>query len=725
MDNDQHIETSSADSTLGWQSLIGPRWALIVVAALLVAHAVLAMSAVVSKSVTFDEILYLSSGYSYWETGDYRLQPESGILPQRWAALPLCVSDVRYPSLEQPAWWGSSGSNMAMQFFYGVGNDVEKMLWRGRSMMIVLSLVLGVAVYVWSRHLFGLGGGLISVVLYALSPTALAHGPLITSDIAMSAGVMISTGCLWTMMHHVNGRTLIASGVALGLLLVTKMSAVLVLPLALGLWGLREWLGQPLHVEGRQDTPVKSFDERLRYWGIAVAAQLFIALLVVWWFYGFRASTFKHAQQGRDRMDTSYAIRGMEEEGFVGAAVVLTNSLGILPQPYLQGFSKIVRRTKTRRSFLNGQYSRTGWKSFFPYCLLVKTPWPTLLFVAAAAGTLAWQSHRDPTDEGSNDTKPWTDVGRVMYHGAPLWAFFIIYWAMAIMSGINIGHRHLLPTYPIMFVFAGAVGYWLRPFQWRAALPIMALAGWLLAESFCCWPNYLAYFNRIAGGSAGAHRHLVDSSLDWGQDLPGLKRWLERERSRDNGNAAPAEVFVSYFGTGSLDYYGIDGHQLPSFAVWPDERVRYRPLTAGTYCISATMLQSIYLSPFGRWSERYEADYQRLLGQVPQFEQWQAREDFLDSSDEARQRRGLLKRFLELRFCRLCAFLRQRQPDDQVGYSILIYRLTAADVMQSLNGPPAELESSPAGQPSGEMPTVVSPSRELPVDDLSNDDLPP
>ena len=691
-------EKCERNSPSDWREYTRPTWTIVVVLVILAVHIGLALSAASRKSVTFDELSYLATGYSYWHTGDYRLQPESGNLPQRWAAIPLLFSNVKYPTLEQPAWWFSAGPVMAMQFFYDQGNDVDMMLWRGRCMMVVLSALLGLSIFFWSRHLFGTAGAVISLTVFALSPTFLANGPLVVSDVALSFGVMVFLGCLWISMHWFSRLTLMASGIALGVLLVTKMSAVVVFPLAAALWALREWRRKPLVIHDGHATSVQSFDERLRYWGISLLSHALVALLVMWTFYGFQGRTFRHAKPGRDVIGKAYQIRGIEEEGILGAAVKLTSTLHVVPQPYLQGFSKIVRRTKTRRAFLNGEYRRTGWKSFFPYCFLHKTPWPIFVLIAAAVGTQLWKTQKRPIAEGENDHESTNtecernSLRRMAYHGAPLWAFFVLYWMIAITSNINIGHRHLMPTYPILFVFLGAVGYWFRPWRWMATVPTLAILAWLSVETLTAWPHYLAYYNPSAGGPSNAYRHLVDSSLDWGQDLRGLKRWLDDEATRQNKQDISNRVYISYFGTGKRAYYGIEGHFLPSFAIWPDEELQFRQLQGGTYCISATMLQSIYLSPFGRWNDRYEAEYHELLNSIPKFQQWQNQNDFLDNTPTARKQRATLKRFLELRFCRLCAFLRQREPDDRIGYSIHIYRLTDADVAQALNGPPAELD---------------------------------
>ncbi|HXG12721.1 MAG TPA: hypothetical protein VNK04_23385, partial [Gemmataceae bacterium] len=121
---------------------------------LLVGYYALAVSGVWDKSVTCDEIAHLTAGYSYWITHDYRLNPENGNLPQRWAALPLLLGRPAFPALEQPPWYHSDVWWVGHQFFYESGNDPDAMLFQGRVMMALLGVGLGVAVYVWSMRLF-------------------------------------------------------------------------------------------------------------------------------------------------------------------------------------------------------------------------------------------------------------------------------------------------------------------------------------------------------------------------------------------------------------------------------------------------------------------------------------------------------------------------------------------------------------------------------------------
>ena len=208
-----------------------------------------------------------------------------------------------------------------------------------------------------------------------------------------------------------------------------------------------------------------------------------------------------------------------------------------------------------------------------------------------------------------------------------------------------------------------------------------------VVEAMRVSPDFLAYFNGLAGGPAGGYQHLLDSSLDWGQDLAGLGRWL------DTNNAVGSErstVYLSYFGNAPPEYYGIHPVYLPGF---PDLIAPRQPpkLGAGVYCISANLLQSLYLydAP-GAWTQAYEARYQDVLYNLR----------LLDSTASDPQARARLIRqtgadywprlfylYERLRFARLTAFLRQRKPDVTIGHSIFVYRLTDEDVARALQGP--------------------------------------
>src|SRR5581483_11782005 len=236
------------------------------------------------------------------------------------------------------------------------------------------------------------------------------------------------------------------------------------------------------------------------------------------------------------------------------------------------------------------QWSIVGFRSFFPRAFLYKTPLPLLLLlVLAIVGALS-------------NRRSW----KIENIFNPLWGFALLYAAFAVTAQLNIGHRHLLPVYPALFIACGAVVHLLRRQRRTLFATVIALMlFWHIQESFAVRPNYLAYFNQIAGGPSHGHEHLVDSSLDWGQDLPELKNWIDAHQS----NTKPRPVYLAYFGTADPRAFEIEAESLV-----PDRFSRVPSnLRGGLYCISATTLQSVYALEIGPWSAPYERRYRMAL----------------------------------------------------------------------------------------------------------------
>jgi hypothetical protein len=275
-----------------------------------------------------------------------------------------------------------------------------------------------------------------------------------------------------------------------------------------------------------------------------------------------------------------------------------------------------------------------------------------------------------------------------------------VYLPACLLSHLNIGQRHILPTYPAMFVLAGAAAAWLVQrhwVRWVMTSLLVALLVWFIGASVFVRPHYLAYFNELVGGPRQGYRHLVDSSLDWGQDLPGLRQYLDSHGLNQPGQT---QVYLSYFGTGDPAYYGIHTRLLPGYPQAPapaDARRLVAPLTGGCYCISATTFQAIYLYFPGAWNPAYEDQYQRLRQIWTEFST-QLQDPVRARAVEESGSQTLLQvnlAYRDMMLGRLCAYLRQHRrehpPDDEVGYSILIYHLTDQEVAVALSGPPAEL----------------------------------
>lgn len=649
---------------------VGPmRPALVVLVTLLLAgHFLLAVGSKRHESTTADELVHLTAGFSYWRNDDYRLQPENGNLPQRWAAFPTWVKDAKFPALEDNIFWRTSDAwILGHQFFYETGEDHFPRLMAGRAMIALFSVGTGLLVFCWSRRLFGDTGAVISLIFFVFSPDFLAHGALVTSDVCMVFFFLAAVGAWWKHLHDGRARIWWLSAMLFGLAFVAKYSAVFLVPMMVMMALGRAFAPQPLRLMGG------TFTTRAGKFGAAALSALghgAVAFLVIWAFYGFRYSAFSSALPPADHFIRSW--ENFETSlGATGRFLHLARQGHILPEGYLYGFAYVLETVKARAAFLNGDYSVTGWPTFFLWSFALKTTLALLLACLVTAVLVAQRWSLCST----------TRLRADLYGILPLAALFVVYGYSQITSHLNIGHRHLLPIYPVLFIGIGALGSGLGARRW----PFVALVGALLAAQIAAAvriaPHFLAYFNELGGGPRNGRHHLVDSSLDWGQDLPGLKSWLETHSTGE-------PVYLSYFGSGEPAYYGLQVRRL-AFVNGFRFPVFYTKLEPGIYCISATILSQVYGPTQGKWTTQDEREYQSLRAIEPLFADYErdpARRPALERDVPASRWREMITRFDALRTSRLCQYLRIRQPDAEIGYSILIYRLTAAEVASATAG---------------------------------------
>jgi len=619
------------------------------VALLLGLHFAMAVGSKVHQSTTSDELVHLTGGFTYWRFDDYRLQPENGNLPQRWVALPAVVAGVPFPYLDQVYWKVSDAWVMGHEFFYETGHDHFPMLMAARAMTAVFSVALGLLVFLWSRRLFGTAGAFVSLLFFTFCPTVLAHGGYATSDVCMAFFMLASVGAYWRHLGRPGAGPLALSAVTFGLACVAKFSAPLLLPMLA--------VCAVVHLAAARGSCGRVLG--------SAAVHALAALAIIWACYGFRYSAFNPAVPAADQFIEDWP-QMYARTGGIGVVIHHLADWKVLPEAFLYGMAYVVQTSQARGAFLNGEYSLTGWPSFFPWAFGLKTTLPFLLAAAAATVLLVRRKAATPP----------------VLALTPLLALFVIYWAVSITSHLNIGVRHLLPTYPVLFILTGVLGtYLVRPRRGGALLVALLLA-WHAGESLAVAPHYISYFNEVAGGPAGGYRHLVDSSIDWGQDLPGLADWLK-------GHRRPHEdVYLAYFGTGEPTYYGIDAKHLNNLNAFLFDEP-YIDLGPGLYCVSVTSLMQPYGITRGAWTRENEREFEVQRVFEPRY-----REFDRDPAKRAQLVRDLPEsqwvksrnRYQQLRFARLCHYLRVRHPDAVVNYSIFVYRLSAEEVRAATGG---------------------------------------
>jgi len=661
-------------------------WIAAAVIALLAGHYVLAYTATLGAATTFDEPLHMVAGVAYWTLDDYRLQPENGNLPQRWCGIPLLFMNLNFPTLDQPVWRESEAILLGRQYLYTCGNDPQAMLAASRAMATVWSTALCLVVFLWSRSIFGTAGGLVSLTLAAFWPALVAHGPLATSDACGALFFTLGAWSLWELFQRITPGTLAAAFFALGLAPIAKHSSVMLVPLAILYLAVIALLGHPLVVDlGPWKTVVRGRGQRTALAAAALVVPLAGAIFFIWASCGFRYEVAGPNCGPQEFRRYTTLESCSEHAGTIGRICGVLATWRLLPEGWLYGLSYVGATVRTRYAFAIGSYSIDGWWWYFPLCFAIKNTLPSLILSlwgigVACRGLLESIGRRLP-------------FGRATYASLAPLGILVVFWPTFLTSHLNIGERHMLPSYPALMVLAGgtlaaASSAWV----WRAVVILLAFHAIDVASR---WPSSLAYFNQFVPRGR-EYRWLVDSNLDWGQDLLRLRAWLDR-------HAEPGEpVYACYFGSDLVDRVlpQAESIDLAPAAGMP------RRLQPGVYCTSATLLQGVYAEPLGPWCTAFEATYQRARrfidaatedasaagaivndsrGDLPSVQPHEA-------ADDAAVREAAVHAFNLLQAGRLRAFLRQREPDATVGGSILVFRLSAADLAQALAGPPAELE---------------------------------
>jgi hypothetical protein len=633
-----------------------------------------AVGSTLGKTATSDEPLHIVGGASYWQLNDYRLHPENGNLPQRWCAIPLVLAGWPLPSFEQPGWALSNMVSLARAYLFENGNPSWRMLLLARSFAAVWGVLIALLVYVWSRALFGPEGAWLSLLFCLTDTTLLANAPLATSDACAAFFFGGSTLAIWRMLQLPSPASVSVAALAVAGLFVAKLSAPLEIPVGIILLAIRSWFGPPWEVSWGGQKRSVSAGVRLATLGACVALVGLAAWLAVWIVFGFRyeAMNPQAVPAGVLAGWGTLAESTRELGGGKGRLLAFLGEHHVLPEAYLYGMSFVLNML-LRQSFFCGDYSIDGWWSYFPFTFLVKTPLPTLagLFLLPLLA-VRWMQK---SSLGSGE--------RGWYPLTPLFILLAIYWVASVTTTLNIGHRHMLPIYPVIFVLLGSLPALTRERPGLRRLP-WALAACSCLVSFWAFPNYLAFFNGIVRQDEAWH-YLIDSNLDWGQEHSTVASFMARER-RTYGDQHP--IYGCLFGPTPMQSLGAAPLLLPTAF----DDVPLPPLGPGTYCVSATHLQGIYVPMWGPWRASWEERFQdrsRALALLTPLSPEERQKSYA-VPPEMFERIG--KEFHMLEYHRLLAQLREREPDEVLNGAILIYRLDRATLDALLAAaPPAQM----------------------------------
>jgi hypothetical protein len=500
------------------------RWVWIAVIVLLAMQVAQVVTIVHRESLTWDEDDHMFAGYMMWKTGDYGLNPEHPPLVKLLATLPLLGEKLWVPLLQNREFKAEAYQDGLVWLARNDGAS-QRLVFRMRLAAGLLALGLSLVVFFAARDWFGTPAALVALTLVTFDPNILAHSALVTTDVGLSLFFLASIYGFYRYVKKPTLLRLLLTCVAAGLLLTTKHSGILLAPILLLLIG-GEIVAAPKGSRGRV---------ALRLGG-AFAAIVVVGVTVLWAFYGFRYA----ARPAGLVLSTSLAEYVGPLSHFNATAVMAIAHLHLLPESYLMGLVDVKRMAQWYPTFILGKNYAHGVWWYFPVVIAVKT-------TLGLAGLLALTAFAIITRR----LRKAREVAYLLVPGA-------FYLAVAMLSGMNIGARHVLPLYAMGAILAagGITALAATNRRWAYVGAVLIVAH--IASALTVFPNDMAYANEVWGGAKNTHNLLSDANVDWAQQLYQVKDWQDRHPGQ--------ECWFAYFAAPAVDptVYGISCHVLPN-----------------------------------------------------------------------------------------------------------------------------------------------------------------
>jgi Dolichyl-phosphate-mannose-protein mannosyltransferase len=497
------------------------RWPQLVVLLLLTVMAANLLSVIKRKSITSDEIVHIPAGYYHLVAANYTLNNEHPPLVKIWAALPLLFLQPNEPPLAEPGNENSFARTHAVDgdFWTANAREFEAISFWTRLPMIVLTLVLGWLIFIFTKELSNPRAGVLAVALYSLEPTVLAHGRIVHTDLPAALAYLLFILALYRYHRLPSFRSVLVVGVVTGVALVTKFSLVIVGPILVVAMGT--WIFRPSSLGLTRGKIVRH----------ALVAG-FVALAIINLAYRFQRQAIIPA-------DLAWIAARTPE--YAQAIISGIRGLSVLfPTYYLFGIYNVALHNHSgHATFLLGRYSDLGWWYYFPVAFALKT---TVAFLGLAIASVLWALWRLLVRRD----------GRLLFLLAPIAAYVVI----SLTSRINIGIRHFLPVYPFLFILAALLLDRLlrvRKGRYLAGIFIAALFASMGLEAARAYPDYVSYFNQLRGDQP-RWQLLSDSNVEWGDNVKEVAAYLRaRGETQVSGAAAAGWLTFRFFGVEYVD----------------------------------------------------------------------------------------------------------------------------------------------------------------------------
>ena len=585
---------------------------VLIIAALLMLNSSLRESAIV------DELAHIPAGYSYLKFGDNRLNPEHPPLLKDLSAIPLVFLNLNFP-IESNYWqqYINGQWDVGRVFLYESGNNADQIIQLARIFPMILTLLTAFLVYLLAKKFVGPYWALLPFILFSFSPLFLAHGHYVTTDIAAAFGAILIFLIVIPKMMQPSKKNLLVAGLFLGIAQLTKFSLLLFYPLIIIfilIWKIVQIIKQK-----KSHLTISPLKEILKTLGNIIIVFI-ISFGVIYLVYLPQNINYPIEKQVYDTEQILYSFAGGPDPqletcrhwtGSISrqmrcvAEIDIALSKNKITKPfaqYLLGALMVVQRsTGGNTGYFLGNISNSGWHEYFPIVFLIKEPIPSLILIFLAI-FWSFKNFIKSTIDNIKNKNWWTKLINWLSQNFLLFCiliFVIIYSIFSIRSPLNIGYRHLTVIIPLIYILtADQIKKWwwgvknnvdsqsifsllinfnqIKKIGIKTIL-ILILIMWYIIEALIISPHFIAYFNEFVGGAKNGYKYVVDSNLDWGQDLKRLAKFVEE----NNIN----KIKLDYFGGGSPTYYLQE-----KFEHW--QSAKGQPETNSWLAVSLTFLQN-------------------------------------------------------------------------------------------------------------------------------------
>jgi len=499
------------------------------------------------------------------KTHDYGLNPEHPPLVKMVAALPLLPMALRVPALQGRYFkLEAYMDGRELIFRNGPGDGgrftAGSIIFRVRMGVVIFVLLLALLTFLAGREMFGTPAGLLAMTLVVFEPTIVANGPFVTTDATVSCFFLAGIYSLYRWVKAPSLLRLLTVGLACGLALAAKHSAILLLPMLVVLLAgelVVRCVSLRRSTSGLALLRTCSLYAFKLFSGLAAISVL--AILVLWAFYGFRYA----ARPAGLHLDPDLATSAQGLKPFEAQGILFFARYHLLPESYLYGLADVRQMGSGMPTYIFGKVYGHGVWFYFPVAMAIKLTLGMIGLLGIAAAALLTGRFRLTRE--------------ICFLVVPA----AIYLAVVIASPLNIGIRHILPTLAFLILLAaGGVCAMARNSKgWR--YPVAALVAAHCLSSLAAFPTYMAYANEAWGGPSQTHRYLTDSNTDWGQQLIAVKSYVDQHQIHDCWFA----YFVAPFILPSD--YGIPCKLLPTADTgWGAMEIEVPPVVHGPVFIS-------------------------------------------------------------------------------------------------------------------------------------------